>query len=483
MSVLANLEPKLVWKYFEALTQIPRTSKNEEQVAAYVMKTAQDLGLPAKRDSVGNVLVSKPATPGKEQVPITVLQSHLDMVGVKASGSDHDFLKDPIKVKIEDSYVRAIDTTLGADNGVGVAFMLAIMESPEIKHGPMEFLFTIDEEAGMTGAHGLQPDFLTGRRLLNLDTEEWGAFYISCAGGGDSIVRLPITREPYADGVALTIDLKGLKGGHSGADINLGRGSASKIIGRLLLSAREKGAVRIVELTGGSKRNSIAEKALAVIVVPKKDKAAIIANVQAMVEVIKKELAKTDPGFTVAITETAAPAHKPATVEASNGIIDLLVALPQGVLGMSPEVPGLVETSSNMGVITLDEPLFTISILNRSAVDSMIDAVKAQIRTIAHRIGAQVEEPRGYPGWKPNMDSYLLKHSKAIYKKLYHEDPEVRAIHAGLECGIFSKKFPDADMLSIGPEIHGAHSPAEEIEITSVAKSWNLIVAILQSMQ
>ncbi|MBN2056084.1 aminoacyl-histidine dipeptidase [bacterium] len=482
MSILNKLEPKPVWRHFEALTKIPHTSKNEAQVAAYVMEKARAEGLDVKRDAVGNVLVTKPATPGREKVPVMILQSHLDMVGVRATGSSHDFQKDPLEVKIEDGYVRAVGTTLGADNGIGVAFMLAIMESSDLEHGALEFLFTIDEEAGMTGAHGLDPNFVSGQRLLNLDTEEWGAYYISCAGGGDSIVRLPLEREGVKGGTYLELAIHGLLGGHSGADINLGHGSANKILGRFLNAARAAGSIRIAEISGGSKRNSIAAEARAVLWTGD-NKAAVMTAMEAVGKVVAEELAKVDGGFRFSLTETDDVAMPPTVPAVTDAIIDLLVALPHGVQAMSTEVDGLVETSTNLGVIGIEGDKFVISMLNRSAVDSMIDVVKAQIRTIARLAGASVEEPRGYPGWKPNKDSFLLKKASAVYQEIHGREPVIRAIHAGLECGIFSKKLPHVDMLSLGPEIHGAHSIAEEVEIDSVEKTWVLVTGILAALK
>ncbi len=482
MGVLSELKPEIVWNHFETLTKIPRTSKHEEKVVEFVKNFAGKFGLETKQDEVGNVLVRKPATSGHENVPGVVLQSHLDMVGVKAPDSDHDFMKDPIPLKIEGNYLRTKGTTLGADNGIGVAMMLAVMESKDLTHGPMEFLFTIDEEAGMTGAHGLKEDFLKGSRLINLDTEEWGAFYISCAGGGDSVIVLPAQKENVpADYVSFTVAVDGLKGGHSGADINLGRGSANKILARVMNSVLDAAEPVISEITGGEKRNSIAANSKCLFSVPADAQEKVRSAVQQRAGIIKNEFEKTDPKLNIKIDKSDKQASA-FNKQKSADLIRMLVALPHGVQAMSPEVDGLVETSTNIGVIEMVDEGVKVVLLTRSAVNSAIDKLKEQIRTIAGFVGAKVEEPRGYPGWKPNMDSELLKVSKESYKKLYGEYPEVLAIHAGLECGIMSNTFPGIDMLSIGPEIHNAHSVDEEADIESVKKSWDLLVEILKDL-
>ena len=482
MSVLKGLEPENVWKHFEAICGIPHPSGHEEGVADYVIGVAEKLSLSSKRDDVGNVLVVKPATAGRESAPTVILQGHLDMVGVAAPGVSHDFLKDPIKCRIDGNYVKAEGTTLGADNGIGAAIMLALTEE-DFEHGELEFLFTINEESGMDGAHGLKADFVKGRRLINLDTEEWGEFYISCAGGGDSVLALPVSREKTASGdKAVSIKVSGLKGGHSGVDINLGRGSGTRIMGRLLAAGWDAAPFRIVAIKGGNKRNSIADGAEAEIALPGKKADDFAGAVDALAGIIKSELAKTDPELTVEVEVKGSPSADPMGEEDSRKVFDLLVSLPHGVLAMSPEVEGLVETSTNIGVIGSEEKRMNISLLTRSAVDSALDATKLQIRTIARLGGATVEEPLGYPGWKPNMDSELLKTGKEVFKRMHGEYPEVKAIHAGLECGLFSANIPGVDMLSIGPEMHHVHSPAEELDIPSVPKTYELLKEILKAL-
>lgn len=482
MSVFTGLKPEKVWKHFEAICNIPHPSGHEEEVAQYVVNFANELGLDVKRDAVGNVLVTKPAVPGHESAPTVVLQGHLDMVGVAAPGVKHDFHKDPIKCRIDGDYVKAEGTTLGADNGIGGAIMLALMEE-NFTHGELEFFFTVNEESGMDGAHGVKSDFVKGRRLINLDTEEWGEFYISCAGGGDSVIKMPVNREkPPAQTTAVQIKIGGLKGGHSGVDIHLGRGSGNKIMGRILATAYVHKPFQLVNMSGGNKRNSIADGATAEILISNSDVDSVKKSVNAMFEIVKQELANTDPGVTISLDVKKTPSADPMTKKDTENAIHLLVALPHGVLAMSPEVPGLVETSTNIGVMGSDENNVNVSLLTRSAVTSALDMVKQQIRVIAHLVNAEVDEPQGYPGWKPNMDSDLLKISKEVFKKLHGKYPEIKAIHAGLECGLFGEKLPGVDMLSIGPEMHNVHSPAEELNIPSIPKTYELLKEILTAL-
>ncbi|MBN1356205.1 aminoacyl-histidine dipeptidase [bacterium] len=486
MGELSHLNPNHVWKHFENICSIPHPSYHEERVAQYVIDEASRLGLDSRRDEVGNVLVTVPASPGRENDPIVVLQGHLDMVPVAAPGIDHDFEKDPIRPYIDGNYVRARGTTLGADNGIGAAIMLGAMEDQSLDHGPLELLFTINEESGMDGAHGLKSDFIKGRLLINLDTEEWGQVYISCAGGGDSIINLPVKRaQSGGSEVALKISVSGLKGGHSGVDINCGRANANKILGRCLASALNAAAFRIVSIQGGSKRNSISEKAEALISVPAGSETDFQRNCYNMAETLVGEFEQTDPGLKMDITRVDSPSGgpDPMTVGSTQAVIDLIIAVPHGVITMSPEVPGLVETSTNLGLIDSSTDRFTASMLSRSAVTSHLPAVKNQIRTIARLTGAEVDEPRGYPGWKPNMSSKMLQIARNVFKMLHGNDPQVKAIHAGLECGLFSEKLPGVDMISIGPEMHNVHSPSEELEIESVPKTYEYLAAILQAVK
>jgi dipeptidase D len=485
MGALSDLTPNHVWKHFENMCAIPHPSYHEEAVAQYVIAEAAKLGFESRRDDVGNVLVSVPASPGRENSPIVVLQGHLDMVPVAAPGVVHDFEKDPIVPYVDGNYVRAKGTTLGADNGIGGAMMLAVMEETGFDHGPLELLFTINEESGMDGAHGLKAEFVKGRKLINLDTEEWGQVYISCAGGGDSIIELPIQRDRAADGeVILSVKVGGLKGGHSGVDINVGRANGNKLLARTLAAGFDVVPFGIYQIDGGSKRNSISEKAEAVISVPAAGEAEFNKICYTIAETLVAEFEKTDPGLKIEVIRKENPPDglKPMTRDSSRQVIDLMIALPHGVLTMSPEVDGLVETSTNLGLINSTDMAFTASMLTRSAVTSHLEAMKYQIKTIARLFGADVEEPRGYPGWKPDMESGMLKIAQDVFKKLHNKDPEVKAIHAGLECGLFSEKLPGVDMISIGPEMHNVHSPAEELDIPSVPKTYEYLKEILAAV-
>jgi dipeptidase D len=484
MGALAELQPNHVWTYFENICAIPHPSQHEEAVARYVVDVAAKLGFESRRDEVGNVVVEVPATPGMEDRPIVVLQGHLDMVPVAAPGVEHDFTRDPIQPYIDGDYVKARGTTLGADNGIGCALGLGLMRDETAEHGPLELFFTVNEESGMTGAHGLNSDFLKGRILINLDTEAWGEFFISCAGGGDSIIRLPIEREESGEGSArVNVRISGLKGGHSGIDINSGRGSGNKILARCLAAAAESADLRLISLAGGNKRNSIADGAEAIIQVPAGETETCKAAIGAMVDTIAEELAATDPGFKVEIDTEETVTDRTMTAASTRRVVDLLTALPHGVVAMSPQVPGLVETSINLGLLECEDAELKVTMLTRSALTSQLETVKQQVRTIGRVLGAEVEEPLGYPGWKPNMDSPLLKTAITVFRDLYGYEPEVKAVHAGLECGLFGEKLPGVDMISLGPIMHYVHSPDEEVHHPSVAKVYELLRGILKAIR
>ncbi len=483
MGALAGLNPANVWKHFEAFCGIPHCSGNEKGIAAYIEKTAKGLGFATRRDETGNVVVVQPASKGMEKAPTVVIQGHMDMVGVAADGVKHDFLKDPIKCRIDGDFVKATGTTLGADNGIGGAVMLALMEEKDFPHPEIEHFFTVNEEAGMDGAHGLKGDFLKGRRLINLDTEEFGQVYISCAGGGDSVISYPFQRTASKASETLTVAVGGLKGGHSGADIHLGRGSANKIMARLLSAGLKEAEIRIRSMRGGKKRNSIADFAEAVVDVQKDKADAFSKAVKAAASVIKEELSRTDSGFEANVNKTAGQTQDPMSADASRTLVRLLLALPHGVQAMSPEVPGLVETSTNVGTIESDAGNVKIVLLSRSAVTSALNVMKEKIRAIADLAGAAVTEPKGYPGWKPDMNSRLLKIALSVFKEKYGKEPQVKAIHAGLECGLFSEKLKGVEMISIGPDMADVHSPAERLKISSVPEFYNYMKSLMAALK
>lgn len=480
-SAIEGLKPELVWKYFAEISKIPRGSKNETAIINYVLETAKKLGLEAKKDRIGNVAVTKPASSGKENVPTVVLQGHLDMVCEKNKDKIHDFSRDPIELIREGNIIRANGTTLGADNGIGVAISLAIMEDKSLVHGPLEFLFTVDEETGLTGAQNLQSDFLKGKILINLDSEEEGALYVGCSGGQDTIGTLSIEWENAPeDYSAFTISITGLRGGHSGLDINAGRANALKLLNRVLWNLNEKLDLRISKFEGGSKRNAIPREAEAVICIPKDKSAFVKSEIQNFQNLFAIEYAKVDSGVKLTITETSK--SKVLKKNDSNKLLNLLYSLPHGVVAMSADIPNLVETSTNLAIINFNENNIVIATSQRSSVESCKKDIVYQVSSVFRLAGAKVENTDGYPGWKPNLNSKILSISKDIYKKLFGKEPEIKAIHAGLECGIIGEKFPGMDMISMGPTLEAVHSPDEKIYIDTVEKFWKYLLEILKNI-
>ena len=483
MSVqLSDLEPKLLWKHFLALSEIPRGSKNEKAVAAHVVAEAKRLGLPAKQDGVGNVLITKPATKGKESAPTTILQGHLDMVCEKNSDIVHDFTKDPIRLVRDGDFIRASGTTLGADNGIGCAAALAVLESTDLVHGPLECLFTIDEETGLTGAFNLSGDFLKGTRMLNLDTEEEGAVYIGCAGGMDSVAKTKVALvSPGAGKKAFRLKITGLRGGHSGVDIHEGRANALKFLGRALRRTAGPFGLEVASLEGGSKRNALPREAFAVVYADPSRAAALVQELAALTAELRAEYGKIEPGISVAIEPAAdAPARVFAAADARR-IAGFLHASLHGMLAMSPDIPGLVQTSTNLAIIETAGDTVTVSMSHRSSVDSAKKDVGQMIAAHCELAGFDVEQGDGYPGWAPNVGSALLKQSKQVHAKVFGKEPEVKAIHAGLECGIIGEKYPGLDVVSFGPTIQNAHSPTEQVSIPSVAGFWKYLAAMLEA--
>ena len=477
---LENLEPKLLWKHFAALSAIPRGSKNEKAVAAHVVAEAKRMGLAVRQDQAGNVIVTKPATSGMEKAKPTIIQGHLDMVCEKNEATRHDFAKDPIRLKVDGEWVKADGTTLGADNGIGCAAGLAVMESKDLKHGPLEFLFTIDEETGLTGAFNLEPGSLQGRQLLNLDTEEEGAIYIGCAGGMDSVARRKVALVDSGAGkAAFRLKVTGLKGGHSGLDINTGRGNALKILARALRSLAADFQPEIATLEGGSKRNAIPREAFAVVYLdPGKLDAlkAVLAKLQAAV---RQELGKADPDLQLLVEPTQGPGKVFQPADAAR-VVSFLHACLHGTLAMTADIPDLVQTSTNLAIVETKGDQVSVSMSHRSSVDSAKKDVGAMIRSYCELAGFEVEQGSGYPGWAPNVASPLLGVAKKLHQDLFGKEAHVKAVHAGLECGIIGEKFPGMDTISIGPTIIGAHSPDEKLHVPSVGTFWKFVVALLE---
>jgi dipeptidase D len=476
-----GLEPALVWKHFAAFSRIPRCSKHEEAAAKFVMETAKKFKLQARQDKAGNVLVRKPASPGREGVPSICLQGHLDMVCEKNAGTKHDFSKDPIELVRKGNLMMANGTTLGADNGIAVATNLAIMEDTSLEHGPLEFLFTIDEETGLTGANMLEPGFLQSTCLMNLDSEEEGAIYVGCSGGKDTtgVWKMEPTEIP-AKLVGLEIGVTGLKGGHSGMEIDKGRGNAVKILTRVLIDLGEMGA-RLARIDGGNKRNAIPREATALVFLPAAKVEGAKACVAAWHETARNEIGSVEPDLAVSAADVKGRKGKLVPGGVQKKLLRALASLPHGVVKMSADIPGLVETSTNLASIATKGKAITVGTSQRSSVASEILEIAQTVRYILEAGGAETTQGDGYPGWKPNMASPILKTAIATYKGLYGKEPAVKAIHAGLECGIIGEKYPGMDMISFGPTLDGVHSPDEKIFIDTVPKFWAFLLGILRN--
>jgi dipeptidase D len=482
-SAIDGLKPEGVWKYFAEIAGIPRCSKHEAAISRYVVTTARRLGLEAKVDAVGNVAVKKPALPGHRQSRRICLQGHLDMVCEKNLDSPHDFGKDPIELVRKDNYLTGKGTTLGADNGIAVATCLAIMAAPSLDHGPMEFLFTVDEETGLTGANSLQPDFIESRTLINLDSEEEGALFVGCSGGKDTVGTWPLEMEDApAKSAAARVSIRGLKGGHSGLEIDKGHGNAISILNRVLLRLAPLGA-RLSSISGGTKRNAIPRESDAVVFIPQKNLEAVWPAFEQTAAVLKAENAAVDADLTISLT--GLPDKRKGKVlrrSLQKRLLQTLTALPHGVIKMSADLPGLVETSTNLAIVKTGKKTIEVATSQRSSVASEIEEIAHVVRTIFEMGGAEAVSGCGYPAWKPNLDSEILKTTKATYLSLYGREPEVKAIHAGLECGIIGEKYPGIDMVSFGPTLTGVHTPDERIYIETVERYWTLLLTILRSV-
>jgi len=485
-SPLDKLEPRLIWKHFDAIRQIPRPSKHEERIAEHVANWAKSHGLEVKRDGAGNVLVKVPATAGHEKAPVIVLQGHLDMVPEKNSDVAFDFEKDAIQVRVVGDYVYATGTTLGSDNGVGVAAAMAVAEDQKAVHGPLELLFTIDEETGLTGAMQLDTKLLAGRILINLDTEEDAALYIGCAGGADTHATFTVSREDALKGtVPVRVSVRGLRGGHSGVDVHENRGNALKFLLRTLNALQGKGIeFGIVSLAGGSKHNAIPREADAVIRISKGNESAAVAAVDSFARVLKEEFGEIDPGQRVeCVTLEDREENRKVWIRFDNDrVLDALLACPHGVLGMSRAVPGLVETSNNLAVVTTEGNTVKVTTSSRSSVMPSLKATTEQIGAAFRLGGAEVEQRDGYPGWKPNPSSAVLNTALKVFEREFKKKPAVKAIHAGLECGLSGEKYPGMDMVSMGPQIESPHSPDERVQISTVDRFYTFLKATLAEL-
>lgn len=482
-NVFENLKPANVWRYFGEIMQIPRPSKHEEKVSAYLQKFGKDLGLETLSDSLGNVLIRKPASKGYEKSAGVCLQAHMDMVCEKNGDKVFDFLKDGIQPILDGEWLTADGTTLGADDGIGVAAILAILADNSLEHGPLEALFTVDEETGLTGANGLATDWLKSEILLNFDDEDEGEYCIGCAGGIDTTVAIDYTTRPVPAGEkSYRVRVSGLKGGHSGDDINKGLGCANKMLTRILWNATQKCKIGLARIDGGNLRNAIAREAWADIVVAEDYDATFTAMVKDFAEKIKFEFRSTEPGLQIELL----PIDQPECLidrQTQYNLLDALYACAHGVLAMSREIPNFVETSTNLASVKMDGKQIHIATSQRSSVESAKYAAAQKIEATFRTIGAHVSHGDGYPGWTPNPKSRVLKVGVEVYKKLYGKEPIVRAIHAGLECGLIGEKYPKMDMISYGPTLRGVHSPDERIEIKTVEMFWNQTLAILKALK
>jgi dipeptidase D len=478
---IEGLKPEGVWRYFAEISRIPRCSKHEAAISKHVLATARSLGLEAKADDVGNVVVRKPASKGNEKIRRICLQGHLDMVCEKLAGSRHDFSKNPIELVRSGNTLTANGTTLGADNGIAVATCLAIMADTGLEHGPLEFLFTVDEETGLTGANNLQPGFVESRILINLDSEEEGALYVGCSGGKDTAGAWTLALEPAPTGsVALQVNVRGLRGGHSGLEIDKGRGNAVKILARTLTRLAGMGA-RLAALQGGNKHNAIPREAEATVWIPRKKLEEASGAVTEMARTIGHELASVEPDLK--IVSTSLPKARRGKVlrrPLQKKLLQTLTALPHGVMKMSADIPGLVETSTNLAIARIEQKELRIVTSQRSSVASEIEEISEVVRTVLEMGGATAKSSDGYPGWKPNMDSEILRVARETYRSLFSRDPDVKAIHAGLECGIIGEKYSGMDMVSFGPTLEGVHTPEERIHIDTVERYWAFLLAILK---
>jgi dipeptidase D len=476
---LSGLEPKKLWGHFEKFLTIPHTSGNEAGMAEYLLSWAEGAGFEAEKDDAGNVVVRVPASKGKEDAPAVVLQGHMDMVGEKNSDVDFDFAKDAIQAERDGDWLTAKGTTLGADNGIGLAASMAVAESGDIVHGPLEILATVDEEVGLTGAGKIQPGFLTGKMMLNLDSEELGEVTIGCAGGGDSTMTLPLGRMDAPVGTKpFTLKVSGLRGGHSGIDIHEQRGNAIKVLARLLAAITKDHPVHVVEVKGGNKRNAIPREAFAELMILETAAGDVGELVSAEIDRIAVELGGREKDMGASLNPSEG-GGRVLDEKSRATLLDLLLAIPHGVEAMNYDIEGLVETSNNLATVAFSGDEAVIGTSTRSSIATALQALRDRISAVSRLAGASIVENDPYPGWMPNVDSELLKIFKEVHKEVFGKEPETIAIHAGLECGIIGEKFPGMDMISFGPDIEHPHSPDERVNVKSVEQFWKLLSAML----
>ncbi len=478
---LANLQPEALWKHFDRLAAIPRASTKEAAAREYVLSVAKKHGLESVQDNVGNLVVRKPARPGREGATMALLQGHLDMVCEKNEGTIHDFDVDPIKVTRDGDWLKADGTTLGSDNGVGVAAALAVLESNDIAHGPLEFVFTIDEETGLTGAAEFPGGLLKSKYFLNLDNEEKGTLCIGCSGGIKTTARRKVQLRPAGAGSAWRIKVSGLKGGHSGVDIHQGRGNALRIMGGVLQGLLDRLALEIAEVNGGSAQNAIPREAAALVLVDAARDSELKSLVAAAEAGYKADLGGFDSGLQITVEKADRPGQ---VLEANDAkqTVALLASLHHGVLAMSPDVAGLVQTSTNLAIVTTKGDVVEVVTSQRSAIESSMMAAARMVTTVCGLAGFEVTHAGKYPGWKPEPNSEIVRRLQEVHKKLFGEPAKLIAMHAGLECGVIGEKYPGMQMVSFGPTIVDPHSPNERVQISSVESFWNYLKLVLENL-
>jgi dipeptidase D len=472
----------IVLDYFEQINAIPRCSKDEARITRWLTEWAEARNLDHSADTVGNLVVRVPATPGMEQRPTVIVQGHMDMVCEKTPDSPHNFATDPIRSSIAGDWLSADRTTLGADNGIALAYALALVDDSAIRRPPLELLFTVDEETGLTGVKDMDPALISGKLLINLDSEDEGVFTIGCAGGANVAASMTLATAVQKDKTLYRVVVGGLRGGHSGIDIDKQRGNANQILARALLQLGEEMPLRIATWSGGTRHNAIARDATAVIACPTDQPGLITHSLARMVQTLRTEYAGVEHALTIEAAPYAATIGPPLTVESTQRVLDLIVALPHGVAGMSATYAGLVETSSNVATVEIADGSLRLLVSVRSALPSRLEEIKSKVVAIARLAGAQVFEDNHYPPWPPDNDAYLLGTAKSMYTRLFGMEPELQVIHAGLECAIIGNHYPAMQMISFGPTIENPHSPTERLHVPSVGRVWRFLVALLEGL-
>lgn len=483
MKVLQNLEPKAVFEYFEEISNIPRGSGNEKEISDYLLNFGKSLGLESIQDKALNVIIKKPGTKGYENAPTVIIQGHMDMVCEKNNGVEHDFEKDPLKLRIVDDYIYATDTTLGADNGIAVAYAMAILASNDIPHPPIEVLITTDEETGMSGAMAIDKENIDGKILINLDNEEEGYLLVSCAGGVRSTGTINIEKQDIKDKALIKINISGLKGGHSGMDIIKERGNSNKILGRVLKGLSREVKFNIISLNGGSKNNAIPREAEAIISTSINDEETVMNVIKNWNDIIASELRAQDPGVKIEGSIASENLEKEFTDESTSKVLDLLYLYPNGINSKSVDIDGLVESSTNLGVLTTNDTTVEFDSAIRSSVPSLKEEIVLRSKTIVELLGGEFTTTSDYPAWQYNPDSQIREICQKVHKELYGKEAEIVAIHAGVECGLFNEQLGNLDMISFGPNLYDVHTPDEHMSISSVKNCYEYLKAILKEIK